>query len=1209
MLSPFAPASTPVSSGFSSPGSRIGLLFVLVLCAFTSLAWITTASAGAVTDSEELGQFGSEGTGAGQFNVSYGMASDPFTGHLFVADLGNQRIDEFTAWGEFVKAWGWGVADGNGELETCTVTCLKGIEGSGKGQFKGPFSVAIDSSGNVYILDFNNERVQKFDSSGQFVLMFGGGVDKTTGGNVCTAASGDECQTGTSGSGAGEFSEGTGLAINQVGTILVGGAGRIQEFEPDGSFKSEFKVPGTVFTIAPDPTGSDLYAIFNENKDVVHKFSSAGTELSSLKVHEPRSIAIDAEGNIYVVKGEEKPRTGFPNGIPEEVIEFNSGEAEVSSCCAVHLPSLSLTSLATNTVGDLYIFSRHNSGVGSSQYISLFGPPPVIWPPPRVPPGIVAQFPSSVDSTSATLKAQINPNHWADTRYYLEYGLADCASDPCAQSPASPGVELGAGAVKKAVTSSGVVLTGLVPGTTYHYHFVAESGGGGPVIGPDRTFTTFAAGHPAETCANEAFRTGLSVNLPDCRAYEMVSPVDKSNGDIITLPDITGWETRLNQSAIDGEALTYSSYRAFGGPEGAPWTAQYMARRGAEGWRSEALGGPLTGTFYGSTLLENEFKAFSPDLCQSWVLPAGESTLAPGQVAGFPNLYRRENCPKSYEALTTVVPPSIAPSGYYPELQGFSANGAKAIFRVNDKLSKDAREGGAFQVYEAAGGTLKPVCVFPEGTSAKVEAEFPNCSAGSPSDLGGDSVGRVADVSHAMSDDGSRVYWSASGEQSSLGKIYLRLNGTTTLPVTEAPGEGQTTKPAQFWGASADGARALYVVADPDRKSPTPKDKSLYLYDLGVEESTLIAPKVTAVVATSEDLSRVYFVSEAVLAGTTGASAGEENLYLHEAGGNVFVATLSGRDVESSPPSDGSVYPVFHAARATPDGVHLAFVSTERLTGFDNTDLESGEADSEVFSYDAMTGKLVCASCSPAGARPAGRNIAAQANTGNSLWTAASLPAPQTELNAPRALSDDGSRLFFTSYADLLPADTNGKADVYEWEAVGSGSCKDESDPDYHPANGGCLFLISSGESPSDSELVDTGGHGRDVFFTTNASLLPQDTGLIDLYDARIDGGFPSPSAPPAACEGEACQGAPVPPLDRTPASFAFSGPGNPRPPVLSALKAKAKPRVKSCGKGRVRKKGKCVKKKRSVQQGSVKRGKAGKSSRIAVKRNGRASR
>ena len=1157
----------------------------------------------AVTDSEEFAQFGSEGAGAGQLFLPQGMASDPTSGDLYVVDPGNRRIDEFTAWGVFVKAWGWGVADGvSEEPQTCTATCHKGLAGAGKGQFgeESPSSVAVGADRDVYVRDNANRRIEVFDPAGQFVSMFGGGVNKTTGGNICPVAPGDECQAGSAGTGPGEFNTGFGLAIGQAGSVLAGDEGRIEEFEADGAFKAQFATPGIVDGIAADPTGADIYAIYR-GQDDIHKLDSVGAELATLAVREPPlgAIATDpVNGDLYAIQ----QSTPAPEEGPQKVVEFDAGGTPLPSCCVpAPVPAdkagnpgerFSLTGLGTNGAGDLYVANR-SSSAGAGNYITVLGPPPLKYgPPPKVAPEITDQLLVEAGPTTATLKAKINPNFWADTRFYLEYGPAPCDSNPCAAQPAAPGAELGAGAVKRPVTSGGIELSGLAPATTYHYRFVSQSGGG-PVFGPDRSFTTLAVPGPQPPCANDGFRIGFAAQLPDCRAFEMVSPVDKSNGDIRALTDITGYETALDQSALDGEALTYSSYRAFGGPLGGPFTSQYLARRGSEGWTSEPLGGPLVSNFYNTAILDDEFKAFSADLCEAWLVPNGEPTLAPGAVAGFPNLYRRGNCPKSYEALSTTPPPDLVPKRYVPELQGHSADGSRAIFRVTDNLTADSppqpaaceQEGGEgahcqTRLYEASGGALSYVCVFPAGTSAKAEAEVPNCSAGtSGPEVNETALNRQASVAHAISEDGTRIYWSASSEPRSPGRIYLRVNGSETLPVSET----QTTKAARFWGASPDGSKALFEVEDQDTKNPTAKNKNLYLYDLASESSTLIAAKVTAVAAMSEDLSRVYFISQEAIGGANGEgkspTAGKENLYLDAEGAIAFIATLSAEDAISHRlPSDGGQEPIYHVARATPDGGRLAFISTAELNGFDNRDAESGEPDSEVYSYEAASEKLSCASCGPAGARPQGRLIAGQSSA-QTLWTAASIPAGETQLYQPRALADGGSKLFFTSYTPLLPADTNNRADVYEWEAPGaSASCTGEGDSHFYPVDGGCLFLISTGRSGQDSELVDSDPSGRDVFFSTGESLVPQDPSLIDIYDAREGGGFAPPPSPPSPCQGEACQAA----------SAAPAPPPTPRSTGAGAGNQKPKPCPK--GKRRVSRKGKsrCVAKapKRSHKAG-----------------------
>ena len=127
-----------------------------------------------------------------------------------------------------------------------------------------------------------------------------------------------------------------------------------------------------------------------------------------------------------------------------------------------------------------------------------------------------------------------------------------------------------------------------MPATTYHYRFVAESGGGGPVFGTGAEPTPEAGGEGSlrtfaplgiEPCAiNEAFRTRASALLPDCRAYQLVSPLDKGSGDIIALPEFTTeTPSTLDQSSTNGNRLSYGTYRSFGDAPSAPFTTQFIA--------------------------------------------------------------------------------------------------------------------------------------------------------------------------------------------------------------------------------------------------------------------------------------------------------------------------------------------------------------------------------------------------------------------------------------------------------------------------------------------------------------------------------------------------------------------------------------------------------------------------------------------------------
>jgi hypothetical protein len=225
----------------------------------------------------------------------------------------------------------------------------------------------------------------------------------------------------------------------------------------------------------------------------------------------------------------------------------------------------------------------------------------------------------------------------------------------------------------------------------------------------------------------------------------------------------------------------------------------------------------------------------------------------------------------------------------------------------------------------------------------------------------------------------------------------------------------------------------------------------------------------------------------------------------------------------------------------TPDGAVAAFMSSGSPTGYDNTDAESGQPAAEVYRYEAGSEELACVSCDPGGARPKGRNLSKGVDP---YWAAAQIPGAENQLYAPRALSEDGSRLFFESFEALVLRDTNNRQDVYQWEAPGKGSCT-PSAPAYSPPAKGCVALLSSGEGTQDSEFVDADLSGENAFIRIPDSLVTQDPGQFDIYDARVGGGLPQPAPEPAPCEGEACQNAPPPPEARTPASASFQGAGD----------------------------------------------------------------
>ena len=222
----------------------------------------------------------------------------------------------------------------------------------------------------------------------------------------------------------------------------------------------------------------------------------------------------------------------------------------------------------------------------------------------------------------------------------------------------------------------------------------------------------------------------------------------------------------------------------------------------------------------------------------------------------------------------------------------------------------------------------------------------------------------------------------------------------------------------------------------------------------------------------------------------------------------------------------------------------------------------------EVYLYTAATGAITCVSCNPSGAPPAGSARLAERFVEGYFDNGLE---PGT-LKQPRAISDDGSRVFFSSPDQLTgeappPTTTRGPQVplAIDWEF----------EPNVYEYEGGNIHLIASA-----AVLLTSTPSGNDVFFDTYSQLTPQDTdNSPDVYDARVDGGFPV-LAPPA-CSGTSCQGAPAPaPIFATPASVTFNGVGNFPPPAPEAgVKRKAKAKPTKCRRGFSIRHGQCARK------------------------------
>jgi hypothetical protein len=1223
-----------------------------------------------------VSRFGSEGTGAGQLSrKAFGVAVEQESGAVYVVDSGNERVDKFGPEGEFLFAWGWGVADGHTQaLQRCTSVCSAGVYGGGSGEFREPWGVAVDndplsaSYRDVYVVDRGNRRVEKFDSAGNFLLMFGGEVNATTKGNVCVA--GEACQAGVEGSGPHvDLSRGDRIAVDSSGTVFVGDENQVQKFSPGGVYEGQIALPGvgSIQALAVDSSG-DVY-VEGSGLVGVHKYSGAGVELGVPRgtfspAYDGNAIAVGPSDELFIDEGEGSHRLLEFDPAGVEVASFDAGPEpgyrgiafgdgigrlyvlEAGVVRLVSPPSGPLVLVGSESAGELqptsatlgamvnpeghetsYRFEYGTSvsygasttptvltgGLFEDQSASAalsgllprtvyhfrvvatdnasptphttFGPDETFT---TLPPVLIdSESVSGVTAESAMLAAQLNPLG-RDTTYRFEFGPTPVYGT----SVPTPDGDAGSGTADVALSA---LVEGLSPGTVYHYRVVAYNSLNAPgtvVEGPDRTFTTQA---------------GEAPGLLDGRAWELVSPPDKRGGALEALGVSQAGGGDLIQAARDGGAITYvATGPVDANPAGNRSTelTQVLAARGVGGWSSRGIATPLEPPVVGHVgQSTSEYRWFSPDLSVGLVEPAGVTPLSP--AASEKTIYRRE----ADGEYTPLVDPADVPPGTEfgkgreeVHFDGASPDLSHVVLDSKRALTPGFLSGGNTSVYEWAGGSLRLVSALPG--SGKPAAE-----EGKGAQLGTDS----SNVRHAVSDDGSRIFWSdRQGEH--LYVTDMGLGRSVQLDVVGEGAQGGLGVPL-FQTASGDGSKVFFTDASrltPDATSSeatsseasSEAKRDLYmcevgvaageptcrLKDLTVDEHAGEAANVQGVVmGAGEDGRYVYFVADGVLAPGAApgdcvvayGSAGQMcNLYVYDTvtGERRFVAALAGGDYnrtvgdshdwEASGGNSGLLTVL--TSRVSPNGRYLAFMSERSLTGYDNIDVHSGRADEEVFVYDVGTGRVVCASCNPSGARPSGvfdpgfsaglgitptlAPLVDRPGTWEGRWLAASIPgwtdaSPYGVWYQSRYLSDSG-RLFFNAADALVPRDTNGREDVYEYEPGGVGGCE-------RPA--GCVGLISSGTSGVESAFMDASESGDEVFFLTASRLVEQDVdGALDLYDARVCSvaspclGSPPAVVAPACSSSESCRGvAPgQPEAFASPSSMSVSGGGNLSPPA-----------------------------------------------------------
>jgi hypothetical protein len=702
--------------------------------------------------------------------------------------------------------------------------------------------------------------------------------------------------------------------------------------------------------------------------------------------------------------------------------------------------------------------------------------------------------------------------------------------------------------------------------------------------------------------------------LPDCRAYELVSP-EFSNGFLVEM-------NPARQFSADGNLVFARSFGTFGGGTNtqSPCGDPYLLTRTAAGWTTIPLSdAPLT-----------EF-AFAPSRfpCELAISDSGAALIEVRNVAR--SIYASELYLRNADGSRVPVGPLLPPTSFPPTPTGSlsgEAPGHPGVASASNDLSHvlfsiEALGPGDFPpsfppsittnlwhgdttVVTGTGSISTPSLYEYVGTGNSTPRLVGVDNEGKLISQCGTLLGGVAGNRHnAMSIDGSVSVFTAKpacpgarngpGAGPPVAELFARIGGTTTAAISEpSPNSGCATLPcrgappadANFEGASADGSKVFFTstqqLLDSATEDSTAGDSAnpesgsgcggtagangcnLYEYDFNKPaaqrlalvsggDSSGLGPEVQGVTAVSEDGSHVYFVAKGVLAANAGAATDPITRLLEHA--------VAGTD---------NLY-VYERDASFPEG-RTTFVATLAPSDSEQWGPGAGSAMNVTgngrFLVFTSTADLTLGDTSTA--PQVFRYDAATEqlvrvsvgeegfnNNGNTSVAVTGIPRPSfyhavSPNTVPHpAVSNDG-RVVFSSSGGLTPQAINNQSGIQN----------------AYEYNEGHVYLISDGrDAVIDNNVqgvfvVGISASGQDVLFLTHDQLVPQDGNTLpDIYDARSGGGFPPPVIP-EACQGDPCQGQPgAPPGLATPASATFSGTGNltpppppPPPPPVKAL-------------------------------------------------------
>jgi hypothetical protein len=1177
----------------SKGGGRSTLRVVGLACL---LCGLSLALAGGAQASKVIYfTFGSTGSLGGQFGRSAtqsnmephwiavnALGTGPANpGDVYVVDEANQRIERFDADGNFISAWGADVNSpaGGSAYEICVVAanCKAGVAAAGNGAASGdgdlstPEGVAVDEdTGNVYVSDRENRRIDEYDGAGVFIRSFGFDVDATTAGTgyeVCPAT--DVCKAGLAGSGTGQYGSGSGgsdffgLAVSSPdgdpasGTVFLADESnrRVDTFKLDGTSPSSFGstvnfASGQPTKIAVDSRGI-VYTSDTTGSGRIDRYDSSNANGGGVgflvPIPAPPLLVGSGAPTIGLAVEADSDGSGPDTDVLDVLRLPAEGGVRVQQFGPINKPGLTAPpaavddehqaiakqfdktfGLAANRLtGRLYIPSME--GNSTNLFVTV-----VTDPPGNSPTAITGEAQQGAVSYTEDLEGSVNPNEFKVKDCHFEYGptTAYGVSVPCSPPPAKLGEGNGSVAV-------GSETEPLEPQATYHYRLVAANAGASDT-GQDRTFTAGAA--PFENCANSAIRREQGIRamiLPDCMAFEQVSPPMKYDS-YARFPALSanGDRALLNIGASVADTPDFASVKAY-----------YVAVRTPSGWVTERAA-VAPSEYSAGPKVAAEGGQFSPNFDYWGNIP--QTALQHG--SGVAQVFR-ESLDGSRDPLSELFQVragelgQVASGVLYASAADFShvyfSMGKNTTLLPGD-LPASTGEFGFNTIYVAhrTEGGVPALELLTRDASGKVWGGSCGASLGfQVGTLGSHEQG-------AVSADGKRAFFTTRSGQTSTTETCRTTNPLRILRRVETPTGVHIDDPIvsecsriappcetvqggdEFVAASQEGTKLFFITSRQLANSDLDSSPDLYMYDYArplAERLTQLSagdasdPErgknagVLGAMAVAGDGSHTYFVAGGVLtttpnvAGKT-AQAGQPNLYVYErdpahpAGRTAFIGVVSENDAYTSPAGDGQL--ALPERGANPgdnavggDGHILVFSTDASLLG---EDTDGGHAD--IYRYDSNSGDLSLISGGTTGA-PSANGAFDIATPVAELFAQAKGP-DSAELS--RWASEDGQTIAFTSKEPLVPGTPSNQGLNY----------------DYLWKNGN-LVRLPGQEAGSSFVSLLLSPSGDEVAFSTFAQLTASDgDSARDSYVARVGGGFAAPVAS-EPCQGETCQGAP----------------------------------------------------------------------------------